>query len=813
MQGQSQHQVQVPIKVILGHIQSKWYIFLVSAIVALGLAYLFIKRSNPVYQITSSLVIEDKSGNSSGNNQFMKEMGILSEGGAIDDEIGILSSYSLISKTIEQMDLGYSFYKQELFPTRVSNRAFPYVIKIDSSQLQIADTKIKLTVADDGSLRLESEVEKGFLFDPKTQEVVTPLEDVEVEISGKLGQPIKHKYFSGTISRSPDALEDDEVYLFAIRSIASLTENFKENLIIEPTADKSNILQFVYEGSVIDEGVKFLDNLMNTYIVEDVEKKTRKGKNTIAFIESQISGASDSLKEVENVLESFQSQGQVIDVESSAKLLFEQRTKLEEDLTQRKMTVNNYQYIYDRLRTAGSDSEVIAPAALDKQDPVLSNLLIELSSLQREKARTSLTAVENSPQVAIFDAQIKSQKEAIEEHINNNLVNAKNALSDVRIRIARLENDITKLPGQQKKLAKIQRDYDFSEDQYKYLFEKKAEAGIALASNKSESYVLDKARLNGPDPISPKKSLILLFALIVGMGVPAIMFIGLELFNDKIGNRKDLELSTDIPVLGIIIKSDQWNKVISPATEHTRLTESFRSARVQLQYLVNKGDDALDKVIGVTSSSPNEGKSFCAANFAATLALSGKKTLLMDLDLRKPDLKEYFTYNNSVGLHGYLTESHRYTSLLTKIENINNLWIFPSGPSTPKSLDLLDSAKFKKLMTNLKKRYDHIILDTPPIGHTSDYYIIKDMVDFTIYVVRHNQTSSQALGRVNQLYEDNTLGNMGILINGVKDVGGYNYGEGASYGYGRNSYGYSAQHSQGSKPVNLKDKILSVLRA
>jgi len=809
MQGNPQNQIQLPLKTIFRFIQQRWYVFVLSGMIALGFAYLQIKKSENIYQVDSSLLLEDKMSSGNQNNKLMKEMGLLENGGALEDEIGILKSYSLISKTVQKLDAGISFYQKDLFPKRISKRAFPYLIEIDSTRPQVGDTRLLIKENSDGSLDIEGEVEKGFLFDPKTQEVITTLEEVDIEIEGSLGSPIESKFFSGTIKKNPEAIDEEGSYLFAIRSVSSLSESFKEDLEVAPVGDESNILGLSYKGAVIDEGIKFLNILMDTYIREDIEKKNQKGENTIAFIESQISGASDSLREVENVLENFQETGQVIDVQSSARILIEQRNKLEEDLTERKLAVNNYQAIYDRISSSNLDSEVLAPASLDKQDPVLSSLLIQLSELQREKARIGLTAVESNPQLAIYDAQIKSQKKAIKEHISNNLNNAKIALSDVRVRINRIEGDIDRLPAAQKKLAKIERDYDFSEEQYKYLFEKKAEAGIALASNKSESYILDEARLSSPDPVSPKKTFILLFALTLGLGLPLIGLVAFEIFNDRIVSRQDLELSTDIPVLGIIVKSDQWNKVISDQTAHTRLAESFRSSRVQFQYLLKKDPDSPQKIIGVTSSSPNEGKSFCAANFASTLALSGKKTLLMDLDLRKPDQKEYFTYDNSVGLHGYLTGKYRYTDIMTKIENIDNLWVFPSGPSTHNSLDLLDSKKFNRLITNLRKRFDHIILDTPPIGHTSDYYIIKDIVDFTVYVVRHNLTSSQALGRVNQLYEENTLGNMGILINGVKDVGGYNYGEGASYGYGKNSYGYSAQYGSNT---SLKDKIFPSLK-
>lgn len=807
MQGQPQNQIQLPIKTILRYIQEKWYIFLISGIVALGIAYLNIKKSESIYQLNASLLLEDKSSAAARNDKFMKEMGILGTAGALEDEIGIITSFSLISKTVQELDAGISYYQKDLYPKRISKRIFPYLIEIDSTHPQVGDTRLLIQISEDGRLTLSGEVEKGFLFDPKTQEVITPLEDVEIEIEGKLGSPIVDKFFAGTIRKNPEAIEEAKDHMFAIRSISSLTENFKKNLTVEPVGDESNILQLAYKGAVIDEGIKFLDILMETYITEDIDKKNRKGQDALEFIEEQITGTTSSLKEVENTLES---SGQVIDVQAAARLLADERSALEENLTERKMAVNSYQYIADKLRTSPANSEVLAPASLDKQDPVLSNLLIELSTLQRDKAKASISAVANSPQLQLYDAQIKSQRNAVIEHINNNLANAKNALADVRVRISRVEVKIDRLPAQQKKMAMIQRNLNKSEKQDTYLREKQAEVGMALASNKSESYVLDQARLASPDPISPKKSFIILFSLALGLGLPMLVLIGYELFNDKILSRHDLELSTDIPVLGIIIKSDQWNKVVSPETSHTRLAESFRSARVQLQYLLSKAEDTPNKIIGVTSSSPNEGKSFCAANFASTLALSGKKTVILDLDLRKPDQKEYFTYDNTIGLYGYLTGRHRYTDILTKIENINNLWLFPSGPSSHNSLDLLDSKKFKTLIKNLSKRFDHIILDTPPIGHTSDYYIIKDLVDFTIYVVRHNLTSSQALGRVNQLHEENTLGNMGILINGVKDVGGYNYGEGASYGYGKNSYGYSSQNT--AQPKGLKEKIFSQLK-
>lgn len=795
----------LPLNEYLGFAIKKWYIFLISLALCTAVAILVIKATQPVYQVRAKIHLD--SGDSNAKNEvLMKEMEFFEAGTSISDQISIISSNTLIEKVIDQMNVGITYYETADFRKVVDPKFSPFNLIVDSTHIQPVEHDINVIANDDGTFAVSVKAEEVTMYLLEKDELLREVEMPAFEGVAKNDEWIETKHFKFKLQKNPEwELFEGNEYACVINSKFNLIKDFQEKVDIQPISDKSNIVEMVAEGSLIHQEKTFLNTIMDTYIKDRVEKKVAHAMETLNFIDQAIAAANDTLKQNEKSLESFRANSNIIDVEATSSLLKEQQLKLEEKSDDLALKIQNYRDILNVLNTQKDKTDAMAPTAQQIGDIFLQNLLLTLADLQRQKAIDELTAISTSKQIQQLDVQINSTVATITDHVNSTLISLRKERNLIVSRLGKTNSELARIPVNEKRLNKIERNSEFADENYKYLVQRRAEAALALSSEDTETYIVDEAELVSNKPVSPNKLIIFCFAFIIGITLPILGKVSYDLLNNKVMSRRDLELSTDIPVLGMVVKSDLWNRVVSPNTSQTRLAESFRSARIQLNYLFSKDEENPKKVIGFTSSSPNEGKSFCAANFASTLALSGKKTVLVDLDLRKPDQKEYFTYDNSVGLHGYLTGSYRYTDILTKIQNIDNLWIFPSGPAFHNSLDLLDSKKFTRLVSSLRKRFDYVIFDTPPIGHTSDYYIIKDMVDFTVYVVRHNLTSIKALELVNQLYQDNSLGDMGILVNGVKDVEEYNYGQGTSYSYSKNGYQYSAQNGSSK---NLKDRFL-----
>ena len=290
---------------------------------------------------------------------------------------------------------------------------------------------------------------------------------------------------------------------------------------------------------------------------------------------------------------------------------------------------------------------------------------------------------------------------------------------------------------------------------------KKYEASLAKAGTESDHKVIDYARLDSEIPVSPKTSVTYFFCWILGILIPIFAISLKEFFNNTIRSKKDLQTHSNIPILGLIGHSDKLTSLIVPKNSKSVLSESFRSLRTNIQYLAV---DKTKKVITVSSSIGGEGKTFCSMNIASIFALSGKKTVLIGADLRKPKLELEFKSENKSGLSNYLINKSSLKEITNKTE-VENLDIIFSGPTPPNPAELLDSTKMQELIKKLNIEYDYVIIDTPPIGLVTDGVILMKNADINLYVVRHNYTKYQALSVVNGLYNNKQVENLQIIIN------------------------------------------------
>ena len=329
------------------------------------------------------------------------------------------------------------------------------------------------------------------------------------------------------------------------------------------------------------------------------------------------------------------------------------------------------------------------------------------------------------------------------------------------------------LPRSERELVNIKRQFDFNDNVYNYLLEKRAEAGIAIASNTVEKTIVDHAKQVGSGPISPNKKVILILTVLASLVFSIGLIIFKEVINDNIITIKDVERNSNIPFIGIVSHGSK-NERASVIVAHTKsaIGESFRSLRVNLQYLTLGNENS---VIGITSSVESEGKTFCSANLAVAMAQSGKRTIIIDSDLRRPKVATSFHLKNEKGLSSYLIGSCPLKDIIN-VTSIKGLDVITSGPIPPNPLDLIGLPKMEELINTLKQTYSTIIIDSPPIGFVSEYIILMKYTNANIYVVRSNYTNRFLLDKINRLYDENKIKNVSILLNDFKSsVNGYNY--------------------------------------
>jgi capsular exopolysaccharide synthesis family protein len=598
-----------------------------------------------------------------------------------------------------------------------------------------------------------------------------------------INKPFESKNLSFTITFN-DAfkLEEDTRMFFKVNNQVSLAEGYRNQLAIEPISKESNIVQLSIQQAVPQKGVDFVNMVMRVFLDNELYKKNQLGLRTIEFIDNQLTGVSDSLRQVEGTLESFRARSNVLDIKTSAGNLTNNLDRLETEKADLDVKLKYYQYIANSLRNDAGTNDIVAPSTFGVEDPLLNSLLIEMSKLNQERSGLNYSARQGNPLAEVIELKIKNIKAAIAENVNNIIDASSIALNDLNRRIAQINAQLERLPRNERELVKIQRRYDFSDNVYNYLLEKRAEAGIAIASNVVEKSIVDDAMMVGSGPVSPNRKLIYAAALLLAFGGALGLIILKDFLNDNIVTHEDLEQNTRIPFLGVISHGSRREQSNVVANALSPVGESFRSLRVNLQYLT-LGKEI--NVIGLTSSRESEGKTYCSVNLAAAMANSRRRTVLIDADMRRPKVASYFQLESDKGLSNYLIGESSLKEIINET-GIKGYDVITSGPIPPNPLDLIGQARMGELLNELKQSYHTIIIDSPPIGFVSEYVILMKYTDANIYVVRSDYTTRYNLDRINKLYDERKVTNISILLNDVKysRLNGYTY----NYKYKQKKY-------------------------
>lgn len=779
---------KINIKSIFLKILSKWHYFLIALLITLPLAYLYVNLAPVKYELKSTILLkgEDASG-MGGSEKFMKGMELLASQTELEDQIGILQSFANISQTVNTLNFGISYFAKKNFRTWELYEKRPFTIHLDSSVNQIVGIPIYIKRISSTKCLVSASKEDVSTYNLVTNQVVERIPKFKVEEVFDIQKPFVNKYLSFRIVFNEKVKPGSEELFFQIENLDYKARDYAERLEVKPVSLKSNIVEVSLKEEVSEKGIDFLNRLTEVYLENELYKKNQLGLKTIQFIDNQISGVSDSLRSVEGSLESYRAQNNVIDIRSKAENLTRNLDQLEQQKAEIEVKLKYYRYISSTL-DAEQYNDIVAPSTFGVTDPLLSNLLIELSKLNQEKSGLNYSTREGNPLAEVIELKIKNNKNLIKENVSN-IINASSiALDDLNRRITQYNVQLNRLPRNERELVKIQRQFDITGNVYNYLLEKRAEAGIAIASNVPNKTIIDGAMQVGKGPVWPNAKLVYGLAFVLAFGVAIGVIVLKDALNDSIVTHDDLLRHTQLPFLGAILHGGKREQDGVVANAMSPVGESFRSLRVNLQYLT-LGREV--RVVGFTSSRESEGKTFCAVNLAASVAHSRKRTVLIDADMRRPRVASYFQMEADKGLSSYLIGDSSLKDVINET-GIKGLDIIASGPIPPNPLDLIGQPRMGELLNELKKMYDTIIIDSPPIGYVSEYIILMRYTDANIYVVRSEYTTKFNLERVNKLFEEKKISNFSVLLNDVKysRFNGYTY----SYKYKKRKI-KSAKHS------------------
>lgn len=760
---------------IIKRLSAKWHLFAVCISVMLVMAILYLASTPDKYLIVATIQLKDKGAGekSVSQEEFLSGVEFLRSAAEVEDEVGILTSYSLMKESLSKMPSAVQVYscptffgipmwpmKDEMFPA-------PFEIRPDSLGWQVMDCNVEIDFLPEEKVHIEikSDGKQYRLYNTLTNKSITKAGSVSLDTILNVADTLKTSFLHFFIRNiDPELPHSDKQYFFRFRSIESAAQHLEARLTTNPISANANIIKLSLVSTVPAFDIASLQTLCDVYIESDLHKKNILGERTIEFIDYQLRGVTDSLQHAESTLESFRNTSNIIDVGVTSQSLGAKLAALEEQ--QALLTVQNKYYKYIAKSLAKGDvSDIASPSSVGIQDQLLSNLILQLTELNQDRISRSYSSRSANPAYQILEQKIAASKRALSESIQNLIGSNEIALEGNKRRIESTRAAIGRLPRDERSLTDIRRKFNFNDNIYNYLLQKRAEAGIAIASNVPDKRIIDYPRQI--KRVGPNAFLIVVLALMMGLVIPAGVIFAQDFLHPKLEHAEQLSMLTQLPLLESVAYTATSRNGKSRLTSNGYLAHSFRFVR---QQIINLSRSKNVKTIGITSSISGEGKTFSTYNLAVSLAAAGQKVLVIDLDLHQRKLGRLFKVNALPGVSDYFAHGKNQIIQNTHIEKLD---IITAGTPFENPSDLINEQRLDKLLMSLREKYDCIIFDTPPLGIIPDFLAVSKLLDYTIVVVRNDFSSKASVRRTNKLIEDHALP-AGIIYNGVK--------VGASYG-------------------------------
>lgn len=770
---QKQEGLQIDFKRIGFRAIRYWYIVILCLVVALAMAFLINRYTTPVYPVTGSIII--KEAEETGGAELLYKNALVDPYRNYFNEIYILKSYPLIQKVVEDVNLEINFYREGRILSLDAYATAPVEGKILKKQNSESHS-FSFRVLDEHTFELESD------------------RSGEASVY-RFGEPFEVNGYQLLITPKKDnhiLSYQGKDYRMVIRNPYQVARSYANRLNVEWAEEGSSVVNLNLSGTVPEKEIDFLNALISHYQRNDLERKNLAATRTIDFISHELSGIKDSLRFFEIELERFKNKNVTTNLEGEALRLYQKLEDFELQETEMIVTENYYKYL-EKYITEGKDlDQVILPSSMGISDQILSGLVSQMVDLQLDAKLFIQSEKAQNPLITEKRKRIDEIKNDILESVNSLRSTDKIKREYLSSQISRLEKQLEHLPVAERQLVSIERNYNLLENLYVFLMQKMAEAGISKAANTSDVMVVNPPDVSG-EPISPKRKQNYYIAVGLGLLVPFGFFVLLEIFNNKIQSREDVEKITDIPFIGGIGHKKRDDNLVVNKSPKSAVAESFRALRSNLNYFTGNEDQ---KIFLVTSSLSGEGKTFTSVNLATVLAVSGKRTVLIGADMRRPRIFGDFNLVNDFGLSSYLSGLQPLEQVVQSTF-IDNLYLLPGGPVPPNPSELLLTERVSSLFESLKKEFDYIILDTPPVALVTDAFVLSKFADHTLFVVRQNYTPKNVLRTIHDYYKDGRIKNMSLVLNDIFRSGpGYGYGYAYAYGYSY-GYGYGSLKNEG----------------
>jgi capsular exopolysaccharide synthesis family protein len=763
---------------------SKWYFFVIAVIIAFLCARFYIGHTQQIYSVSAKILINENKETQGPSNQMLQGFGLPIGTQNLDNQISILSSRTLIERALNELP-----FEIEYFYKTIKNRLPIY-------------PEVPIDIIPKLEDNLPRDIE--FLF------VYLGGEKFHLKTVTRGASKIDKQYSFGDLIEYPDgdfvieknnpewlARNKDRKMSFNIPTRMNLVKSYKRRLKVEAVSEEGTVVRITLEGTNRKKDADFLNKLAEVFTAISLDKKNLEAERRVQFINNQLVGISDSLLITENKLQSFRSRNRVMNISAQGEVIIDQAMNLENEKARIAIENNYYTYLAEYLSKGNTEEKPVSPATAGITDPGLARLVTELADLQNQLYSKSLG--EKNPMQNQLILRIRNTREALMETLNG-LIKANNmAMNENQEQIRRVNNQASTLPVTERQLLGIERQFKLNDELYTFLLEKRAELQIQRASYVPDNEMIDYANDLDSVVVSPNRPVIFLMAWFLGLAIPFFLILILNSLNKAI-KEEDLKLITDIPVSGNIPHNSLKTNTVVFQDPETSISEAFRILRSRMQFFTK---ETKSPVILVTSSMPDDGKTFTAINLASVYSLTGKRTVLVGFDLRKPKIYGDFNIDNDRGVSSFLIGKDTLKDVIQKTD-YENLFIIPSGPIPPNPSELTSLEKTEELLNQLRRNFDHIIIDSSPIGMVSDTFHLASLADTCLLVVRQGKTIRDLFEKTLKEIKISEVKGVSIVINDLPT-------DSKRYGYG-GRYGYTKQENHKKNGIQ-KIKHLAKLKS
>nr|WP_235899250.1 tyrosine-protein kinase [Hallella mizrahii] len=786
-----------------------WKWFVLSIVICLGLAAVYLRYATPIYQVSAKLLIKDNdqnSPNSANKNAMLNSatLGLISNSNGFDNEMEILTSHSLALQVVKDMKIYVDYYFVGKVKDELLYRQQPINVDMDEAHLNKLNMPVQLKITrEDNSYKISGTcyvpvdklASKGpFKFERTVQSIPST-------IYTRVG--------AIQLTQSPYAvMKDGESIKVFIYSPQMAANKYVEELSATQTSKTTTIAQLTLNDEDPQRALDYVQRLSVCYNQQANVDKNEIARRTEQFINGRLEKINAELGNTEGQLESYKRRNNVVELKTNATGAYTNATEYQQKLSEANTQVALISEMQIYMNNPKNHFQPL-PSNVGLDDQASTALISNYNELLQKRSLLLQSASENSPSVIPLTSQISEMERAIRRALvqaRKNLEIQRNALA---VEYGKYQGQVGETPEQERMLTQIGRQQEVKSGLYLMLLQKREENSISLAATADKGKLIDGPSLG--KKVSPKSSIILLVALMLALAIPSLILFLLEFFRYKIEGHEDVAKLTTLPIIADIAVSSETAKtkgeIVVHENKNNQMEEIFRSMRTNIQFMLEKDE----KVIMFTSSTSGEGKTFVASNLAMSFALLGKRVLLVGLDIRKPRLANLFEIDDFVhGITNLLVkESPTWDDVEKQLlpSGVNkNLTLLMAGPTPPNPAELVTRKSLGITFDLLRQHFDYIIVDTAPVGLVTDTLQIAKVCDTTVYVCRADYTPKENFEMINGLAFSKKMPKMSIVVNGIdmsKKKNGYYYGYGKYGKYGRyarnlRSSAYGSYGSYGS---------------